>query len=154
VQNLMDEGINIALGTDGAASNNDLDMLGEMRTAALLAKAVSKSASALPAATALRMATLNSAKAMGLDSLIGSLSIGKSADVVAIDLNHIATQPVYNPVSQLVYAATRDQVSDVWVAGKQLLKDRSLTTIEPKPVIDEAQAWAERIRVSDQKITS
>jgi 5-methylthioadenosine/S-adenosylhomocysteine deaminase len=122
-------GINVALGTDGAASNNDLDMLGEMRTAALLGKAVAGDASAIPAMTAIRMATINGAKALGLDTVCGSLSLGKAADVIAIDLTYLETQPLYCPVSQIVYAASRQQVTDVWVAGKRLLKQRQLTTI-------------------------
>ncbi len=125
----LNAGINVALGTDGAASNNDLDMFGEMRTAALLGKAVANDASAIPAMTALRMATINGAKALGLDNCCGSLSIGKAADIIAIDLNHLETQPLYCPVSQIVYAASRQQVTDVWVAGKRLLKERHLTTI-------------------------
>ena len=126
----LNAGINVALGTDGAASNNDLDMMGEMRTAALLAKAVAQDASSVPAMTALRMATINGAKALGLDHEIGSLTIGKSADIIAIDLDHLETQPVFSPVSQIVYAASRQQVTDVWVAGKQLLKQRQLTTFD------------------------
>jgi len=146
VQNWLDKNVNVCLGTDGAASNNDLDMLGEMQSAALLAKVVSKNASALAAADALRMATLNGAKAMGLDKDIGSLEVGKAADITAIDLNHLSTTPVYDPISQIVYAAGRDQVSDVWIAGKHLLKDRQLTQIDQAEIIANAQAWAEKIR--------
>lgn len=138
-------GINVALGTDGAASNNDLNMLGEMRTAALLGKAVAGDASAIPAMTALRMATINGAKALGLDNETGSLSIGKAADVIAVDLSYLETQPLYCPVSQIVYAASRQQVTDVWVAGKRLLQQRHLTTVnidELKIKIDE---WRERL---------
>ncbi len=124
----LNAGINVALGTDGAASNNDIDMLGEMRSAALLAKAVAQDASSVPAMTALRMATINGAKALGLEQETGSLTVGKSADVIAIDLDHLETLPLYCPVSQIVYAASRQQVTDVWVAGKQLLKQRQLTT--------------------------
>jgi 5-methylthioadenosine/S-adenosylhomocysteine deaminase len=129
VAQCLNAGINVALGTDGAASNNDLDMMGEMRSAALLAKAVAQDASAVPAMTALRMATINGAKALGMEQEIGSLTIGKSADVIAIDLDHLETQPLYCPISQIVYAASRQQVTDVWVAGKQLLKQRQLTTV-------------------------
>ena len=125
----LNAGINVALGTDGAASNNDIDMLGEMRSAALLAKAVAQDASSVPAMTALRMATINGAKALGLEQETGSLTVGKSADVIAIDLDHLETLPLYCPVSQIVYAASRQQVTDVWVAGKQLLKQRQLTTL-------------------------
>ncbi len=138
-------GINVALGTDGAASNNDLDMFGEMRTAALLGKAVAEDASAIPAMTALSMATINGAKALGLDQEIGSLRIGKSADVIAIDLSAIETQPLYCPVSQLVYAASRQQVTDVWVAGKRLLNRRQLTTMDMAELKNKISAWQQRL---------
>jgi 5-methylthioadenosine/S-adenosylhomocysteine deaminase len=138
-------GINVALGTDGAASNNDLDMFGEMRTAALLGKAVAADASAIPAMTALRMATINGAKALGLDHEIGSLSIGKAADVIAIDLSHLETQPLYCPVSQIVYAASRSQVTNVWVAGKCLLKQRHLTTINIDVLRIKIAEWQQRL---------
>jgi 5-methylthioadenosine/S-adenosylhomocysteine deaminase len=138
-------GINVALGTDGAASNNDLDMFGEMRTAALLGKAVAADASAVPAMTALRMATINGAKALGLDAVCGSLSIGKAADVIAIDLNHLETQPLYCPVSQIVYAASRQQVTDVWLAGRRLLKQRQLTTINSDDLKAKIAVWQQRL---------
>jgi 5-methylthioadenosine/S-adenosylhomocysteine deaminase len=138
-------GINVALGTDGAASNNDLDMLGEMRMAALLGKAVANDASAIPAMTALRMATINGAKALGLDHEIGSLNIGKSADVIAIDLDRLETQPLYCPISQIVYAASRQQVTDVWVAGKHLLKQRHLTTIDLTDLKRKIGDWRQRL---------
>ncbi len=138
-------GVNVALGTDGAASNNDLDMLGEMRTAALLAKAVADNASAVPAMTALRMATINGAKALGLDNEIGSLTIGKAADVIAIDCSDLESQPLFNPISQLVYATDRKQVSDVWVAGKRLLKARQLTTINIEELLAKVASWQQRL---------
>lgn len=138
-------GVNVALGTDGAASNNDLDMLGEMRTAALLGKAVAKNASAIPAMTALRMATINGAKALGLEDKIGSLEIGKAADVIAIDLGELETQPLYCPISQIVYAASRHQVTDVWVAGERLLKSRQLTTFDMNELKAIAAKWQTRL---------
>jgi 5-methylthioadenosine/S-adenosylhomocysteine deaminase len=100
-----------------------------MRTAALLGKAVAADATAISAMTALRMATINGAKALGIEAQCGSLSVGKAADVIAINLNHLETQPLYCPISQIVYAASRQQVTDVWIAGKRLLKQRQLTTI-------------------------
>ncbi|NOU21014.1 MAG: TRZ/ATZ family hydrolase [Methyloglobulus sp.] len=145
VAQCLSAGINVALGTDGAASNNDLDMMGEMRTAALLAKAVAQDASSVPAMTALRMATINGAKALGLEHETGSLAIGKSADVIAIDLDHLETQPLFCPVSQIVYAASRQQVTDVWVAGKQLLKQRQLTTVNVAALKLRISAWQHRL---------
>ena len=148
-QKLLDAGINVALGTDGAASNNDLDMLGEMRTAALLGKAVHADASALPAADVLQMATLNGARALGLADHIGSLAPGKWADIAAIDLGRLETQPLYDPVSQLIYAAVREQVSDVWVAGQHLLRKRELTQIDLADVMQRVRGWQQRISAFD-----
>ena len=119
-------GVNLAVGTDGAASNNRLDMLGETRLAALLAKAVAGDAGALPAHAALRAATLGGACALGLEARIGSIVPGKSADFVALRYDGPELEPCYDPVSHLVYAAGREHVSDVWVGGRQLLKDGNL----------------------------
>ena len=141
----LEAGINVALGTDGAASNNDQDMLAEMRVAALLAKGVSGNASAVSAMQALQMATINGAKALGLEDKIGSLVVGKAADVVAIDLSEVETQPVFNPLAQLVYAASRHQVSDVWVAGKRLLNKRQLTTLDLQDLRQRAAVWQQRL---------
>ena len=145
VQELTAAGINVALGTDSAASNNDLDLLGEMRTAALLGKAVSGDASALPAHTILRMATLNGASALGMGEETGSLVAGKWADITAVCLDTLETQPLYDPVSQLVYACGRDQVTDVWVAGQHLLKERRLTTLDGNDILERARDWRMRI---------
>ena len=145
VARLVNSGVNVAIGTDGAASNNDLDMMGEMRMTALLAKAVSGDASAIPARTALRMATLNGARALGLDADIGSLEPGKWADITAIRLDRIETQPLFDPVSDLVYAASRHQVSDVWVGGRRLLKDRQLTTLDIEDISQKARLWREKL---------
>jgi 5-methylthioadenosine/S-adenosylhomocysteine deaminase len=145
-QALLAAGINVALGTDGAASNNDLDMIGEMRSAALVGKIASADASALSAHTVLRMATLNGAIALGLGEQTGSLVKGKWADVAAIDLDTLETRPLYEPVSQLVYASSRNQVTDVWVAGQQLLKNRRLTTLDGADILERAHDWQLRIR--------
>lgn len=145
VDRLLHAGVNVALGTDGPASNNDLDVMGEMRTAALLAKGVSGDAAALPAHTALRMATLNGASALGLGGEIGSLQIGKCADLAAIRLDEIETLPLYDPVSDLVYSASRHQVTDVWIAGRQLLKDRQLTTIDLADIRAKAENWRAKL---------
>ena len=147
---LAGAGINIALGTDGAASNNDLDMLGEMRTAALLGKAVSGDASALPAHTVLRMATLNGASALGIGHETGSLTAGKWADITAVRMDSLEAQPVYDPVSHLVYACGREQVSDVWVAGQHLLKERRLTTLDDHEILNRVRLWQERIGTANR----
>lgn len=143
---LINMGINVALGTDGVASNNDLDLLGEMRTAALLGKGVAGDSSVLSAYTVLRMATINGARALDLEQLVGSLENGKQADIIAIDLGWLETQPVYDPVSHIVYAASRSQVSNVWVAGRQLLKDRELLTLDEADIRARAREWAHKIR--------
>jgi len=146
VQKLLRAGINVAIGTDGAASNNDLDMFAEMRTAALLAKAVAEDASALPAARALHMATLSGARALGLDEETGSLLPRKAADIAAVNLGGIGTQPLYHAISQLVYAGSRHQVSDVWVAGRHLVKEGVLTTLDEHDILGKARAWQQKIR--------
>ncbi len=148
VARLLAAGVNVALGTDGAASNNDLDMLVEMRTAALLAKGVSRDPTAVPAHTALRMATLNGARALGLDDTIGSLVPGKAADMTALDLSHLSCQPVYDAASQVVYAASRDQVTDVWVAGRHLLKNGEPTTLDRHAVLRRTVEWGRKIQDS------
>jgi len=149
VHKLLQAGVNVALGTDGAASNNDLDMMGEMRSAALLGKAVAGDASALPASRALNMATLGGARALGMDEEIGSLLPGKSADVVAVHLGSIETQPLYSAASQLVYAAARSDVTDVWVAGRHVLKGRALTTLDEQELLEKARHWGEQIKTHD-----
>lgn len=145
VAKLIDAGVNVALGTDGAASNNDLDMFSEMRTAALLAKAVKGDASALPAAKALQMATLNGARALGLDGEIGSLEAGKLADIISVNLSDLNTQPLFNPASQLVYSTNCRQVSNVWVAGRLLVDNRQLTTIDTEAVRADVARWQQRL---------
>lgn len=146
VMDLVGAGVNVAIGTDGAASNNDLDMIGEMRSAALLAKGMARDPRALPAAQVLTMATLNAARALGMDQLIGSLLPDKQADLIAIDLNRPETQPVYDPIAQIVYSADRSQVTDVWVAGRQLMRERELLTINEAEALARAEEWAAKVR--------
>ena len=138
-------GVNVAIGTDGCASNNDLDMFGEMRTAAQLAKAVAQEAAAFDAAFALRAATLNGARAMGLDHQIGSIEVGKQADLAAVRLSDLETQPLFNIASQLVYATGRHQVTDVWIAGRRKLAGRVLTELDTEAMLARTHAWRERI---------
>jgi len=142
---LLEKGINVGLGTDGAASNNDLDMMEEMRTAALLAKAVSNNPESLPAHQALEIATLGGARGLGLADVTGSLEVGKWADMTAIDLSHPACQPVYDPISQVVYTASRQQVSDVWVAGNQLVENHELTQQDLNDCLRRARGWQQKI---------
>ncbi len=145
VEKLWQAGVNVAIGTDGAASNNDLDLLAEVRTAALLAKAVAGNATALDAHRALRMATLNGARALGLDEQTGSLELGKQADLVAFDLSGLSQQPIYDPVSQLIYTSNRSCVRHVWVGGKALLDDRRLTRLDEDKLIASARHWGDKI---------
>ncbi len=144
-EKLRQAGVNVALGTDGCASNNDLDMFGEMRTAALLAKGVAGDAAAFDAAYALRTATLNGAKALGLETKIGSIEVGKQADLAAVRLSDLETQPLYHVASQLVYSTGRHQVSDVWIAGKRKLAGRELVDVDSAAILAKARAWRERI---------
>ena len=147
IERIRQAGINIAIGTDGAASNNDLDMIGEMRTAALLAKGVSGNAAAFPASAVLRAATLGGAKALGMEHEFGSIEVGKSADMCAVDLSALRTQPVFHPLSQVVYAASSQQVSHVWVAGKALLEDGELLTIDEHALRARVREWGARIGI-------
>ena len=145
VERLRARGVNVALGTDGAASNNRLDIFGEARLAALLAKAATGDAAALPANVALRMATLDGARALGLEREIGSLEPGKHADVVAIDLGAFEHAPCYDPISHLVHVVGRDQVTDVWVAGERSVRDGALTSLDPAELAGLARTWQERL---------
>jgi 5-methylthioadenosine/S-adenosylhomocysteine deaminase len=137
-------GINVAIGTDGASSNNTLDMLSEMRLTALLAKGLESNASVLSAGDALRMATLGGATALGLAEEIGSIEADKWADLACIDLNRIHSQPVYDPISQLVYTARADQVTDVWVAGKHQLDNGQFAHIDTDNLLQRSNEWRER----------
>ena len=143
---LSDLGVNIGLGTDGAASNNRLDLFQEMRLAALLAKAQSGRADAIGAHRALRMATLGGAQALGLDELIGSITCGKAADLGAVDINAIGLTPCYDPVSLLVYSAGREYVSDVWVAGQIRVAEGHLLETSEIELINLAALWQNQIR--------
>lgn len=145
VAQLQAHNVNVALGTDGCASNNNLDMIGEMRSAAMLAKAVAEDASALPAIQALAMATINGARAMGMDNDIGSLEPGKLADIAAINLDAVNCWPAHNPVSHLVYASHASQVSHVWVSGRELLSNGELQTIDLDMLRSQANEWHRKI---------
>jgi 5-methylthioadenosine/S-adenosylhomocysteine deaminase len=145
VAELLRHGVNVGLGTDGAASNNRLDLLQEMRTAALIAKAASGDAEALPAHAALRCATLGGARALGLGHAIGSIEVGKRADLCAVAVGALETQPCYDPVSHLVYACGREHVTHVWVDGEPVVEDRALRRIDPRDLEKRARLWQTRL---------
>ena len=145
VRELLNEGVNVSIGTDGAASNNNLDILSEAQTAALLAKGISGDPTTVDAFSALEMITINGAKALGQEKEIGSIEIGKRADLAALDLNAPESQPVFNVISQLIYAVSSRQVSDVWVAGRHLLAKGELLTIDLEEVLAKAASWRGKI---------
>ena len=146
IAKLQARGVNVCLGTDGAASNNDLDLFGEMRTAALLAKVTAGDARVCDARHAIEMATINGARALGLADSIGSIEVGKLADLIAVDLSDANTQPVYDPVAQLVYAVNSRQVSDVWIDGVRQLENYAYCQLDVGAIGERARTWAERIR--------
>jgi 5-methylthioadenosine/S-adenosylhomocysteine deaminase len=146
VAKLQARGINVALGSDGAASNNRLDLFAEMRLASLLAKVTTGDAAAVPAASALRMATLAGATALGLDAQIGSLRPGKQADAISVNLGAFPHLPCYDPLSHLVHVAGRDQVTDVWVAGQRLVQAGALATLDAADLGARARLWHDRLR--------
>jgi len=143
-------GLAVGLGTDGAASNNELDVLGELRAAALLAKGLTGDAAALSASDAVRLATLEGARALGIDADTGSLEPGKWADVTCVDLRTLNSQPVYDPVSQLVYTARAEQVTDVWVAGRQLVENGRLLELDTEEILGRSNEWRLRIAAASR----
>ena len=145
VSDLLSAGANVALGTDGAASNNDLSMLGEMRTASMLAKVSSKDAAALPAWQVLEMATINGAKALNMEHEVGSIEVGKFADLTAIELASVHSTPVYDPISTIIYSCSPEQVTDVWVGGKRVVNSRVLVDTKIADLKLKARDWADRI---------
>ena len=148
VSALRKQGVTVGIGTDGAASNNRLDMFAEMRLAALLAKAQSNRAEELPAYQALQMATLNSAKALRMEDRIGSLVKGKMADITAVDFSGPELSPCYDPVSHLIYSAGREHVSHVWVDGKILVNEGKLTTLDEHEIVARTVFWKDRININ------
>ena len=141
VAKLHNLGLNVALGTDSVASNNDLNMINEMRTAAFLAKVSQQDPVCMNVDETFAMASLNGAKALGIDHIVGSLAPGKAADFIAMNLDEIETLPVHDPLVQIIYSSSRHQVTDVWVAGKQLLKNRELLTLDEEALKAKARSW-------------
>ena len=142
---LLAQGVNVALGTDGTACNNNLNLFGEMRTAALLAKLHSCDAGAVTAQQALSMATINGARAQGLEDSLGSIEVGKLADLIAVDMDTPETTPLYDPISQLVYASNGSQVSHSWINGQLVMENRELQTIDMTQIMHKANQWQQRI---------
>lgn len=138
---LSKSGVNVALGTDSTASNNGLDMFAETKLAAILAKQVANDASCIPAFEALQMATLNGARALGMDGVTGSLEKGKSADLISVRIDDLETMPLFNVISHLVYACSRQQVENVWVAGRRLMRARQLLTLDESAIKSSALKW-------------
>lgn len=146
VKELSDRGINVCIGTDGAASNNSLDMLSEIRMASLLAKGHSGDPTALDAVSSLECGTINAARALGMEDQLGSLEVGKQADMVAIRLDNPESTPIYNPISQLIYSTNSSNFSHSWIQGKLVMEDRKLTNLHLPSITKRARHWAERIR--------
>ena len=149
ISRMLAAGVNVALGTDGAASNNDLNLLAECQQAALLAKYQSGNAASVTAEQALAMATINGAIALGIEDQVGSLEVGKAADICAIDLNGLHHQPLHSPLSQVVYGNASRDVSNVWVKGRQLVKDRALTSLNTARIRQRAHYWREHMHHVD-----
>jgi cytosine/adenosine deaminase-related metal-dependent hydrolase len=142
VPQMLASGVNVALGCDGGPSNNDYDMIREMKLAAIIHKAVTNDPLIVPAETVLEMATINGARALGLEHEIGSLEVGKKADLVVIDLNRLHTTPSLNPISTLVYAATGGEVDTVVVDGQIVVKQGQLLTMDEEEVMEQARLYA------------
>jgi len=145
VTRLAELGVNLALGTDGAASNNNLDLLAESRSAALLAKGFAADPCVLDAFETLEMLTINGARALGKEHHLGSVEAGKLADLCAIRLDSLQTTPMYDVVSHLIYAASSQQVSHVWVGGRMLLQDQQFLYMDTGDIMQRANDWARRI---------
>lgn len=146
IPDLLKAGVNVAIGTDSAACNNSLDMLAEIKLAALFAKNVSGDATVLPAPMAIRMATINGARALGLEHVTGSLEVGKAADLICIDVGtHAGNSPMYNPHSAVVYAATREDVTDVMVDGNFLLREKKYCTLDIADTLRRTDYWRKQI---------
>jgi len=150
ISSMLKNNVNVGIGTDGAASNNRLDMFAEMRLAALLAKGNAEDPTSVPAHQALEMTTVNAAKALGLDDIIGSIEIGKKADVVAVKLSDVTISPCYDPISHLVYTCGREHVTHTWVAGKLRYCNGLYANIEPLELKEIIQKWQPKLKQHKQ----
>ena len=154
VPEMQKRGINVTLGTDGAISGNDMDMWLAMRLAATIHKAAWEDPTAVSASEALHMATLNGAKALGAEGYLGSLEVGKRADFILVDHSGPHASPMFNPINHLIYAANKSDVSDVYVSGRQLVKDKQLTTLNAANICSEVRALQPRIVASLQSLSA
>ena len=145
VAKLLASGVNVALGTDSAASNNNLNLFSEMQFAALLGKNYAEDAAAIPASEALAMATIRGARALGIEERVGSLELGKAADIIAVDFSQPEFQPLYNPISQVAYACNGSQVTHSWINGQIILNDRELLHIDQRALGTRIKDWQQRI---------
>jgi 5-methylthioadenosine/S-adenosylhomocysteine deaminase len=148
VPEMLNAGINLTLGTDGPISGNDMDMFLAMRLTATLHKAVKKDAATVSASQVLHMATLNAAKALGAQDRLGSIETGKDADFIIVDVSQPHAVPMFNPISHLVYSASKGDVSDVFVGGRQIMADRNLLTLDVKDLVARARALQPAIAAS------
>jgi len=148
VDKMLNEGINVSLGTDGSCSNNNLNMFEEINLAAILNKGITGNSMAVPAIEAIKMATINGAKALGIDDKVGSIDVGKCADIILLDLNKPHLYPRNNLISSLVYSMQASDVDTVIVDGNILMENRKLTTIDLKEVINQIQLSSERLMMS------
>lgn len=146
VLDLRKAGVPVGLGTDGAASNNDLDMFEAMRQAAFLHKHATGDPRALPASAVLRMATIEGARVLGMDREIGSLEVGKRADLLVVSMAAPRQTPLYDPISHLVYTTRGDDVRSAIVNGRVIMRDRRVETLDEAAVLGEARAWAGKVR--------
>ena len=146
LKSYLDQGVNVSLATDGVASNNDLDLLSELGNTARLHKAINRDPAFLPAKEALKLVTINAAKALGVEHLRGSLEVGKDADICVMELNDLQSQPLYNPYSHLVYALGSRHVRDMVVAGRVVLRNGQLTQADETELVATAKAYGLRIK--------
>ena len=152
VQRLLEREINVALGTDGAASNNRLNMLGELQLASLIGKTEHSDSKAVDAWTVLEMATINGARALGQDAMLGTVEVGKAADLIALDLSGVHHMPRHDLASSLVYASDGNEVTWSWVAGQAVVRNRQLQTLDPSDLTNRASHWAEKLSAYKQTL--
>jgi len=145
INEMISRGIKVGIGTDGCASNNDLDLFGEMDTAAKLHKIREMDATVMDAETVLKMATIEGAKALGIEKITGSIEVGKRADIIVIDINKPHLIPIYNPISHLVYSAKGSDVTNSIINGRLVMSDRKILTFNLKDVLEQAIAISEDI---------